>query len=171
MPGSVQLTLPGVPDVYQGTESVQVALVDPDNRRPVDAQALADALGRLDAGDAPRTLAEEKLLVTSRALRVRRDHAAAFVGQEAGYRPLPASSGNALAFARTSGTEPVAITVATRLALSLERLGGWGTHTVALPDGVWRGGPPGPDGRGGRRELAELLDRLPVALLVRAHHG
>ena len=31
----VQLTMPGVPDVYQGTEGEYLALVDPDNRRPV----------------------------------------------------------------------------------------------------------------------------------------
>ena len=33
---AIQLTMPGVPDVYQGTELVDLSLVDPDNRRPVD---------------------------------------------------------------------------------------------------------------------------------------
>jgi (1->4)-alpha-D-glucan 1-alpha-D-glucosylmutase len=37
----LQLTAPGVPDVYQGDEDEFVALVDPDNRRPVDWAALA----------------------------------------------------------------------------------------------------------------------------------
>src|SRR5205823_2618226 len=32
----VQLTMPGIPDVYQGTELWEDSLVDPDNRRPVD---------------------------------------------------------------------------------------------------------------------------------------
>ena len=32
----LHLTLPGVPDVYQGTEFWDLSLVDPDNRRPVD---------------------------------------------------------------------------------------------------------------------------------------
>ena len=32
----VQLTMPGVPDVYQGCELGGLSLVDPDNRRPVD---------------------------------------------------------------------------------------------------------------------------------------
>src|SRR4029077_17968155 len=32
----IQLTAPGVPDVYQGTELWDDSLVDPDNRRPVD---------------------------------------------------------------------------------------------------------------------------------------
>ena len=32
----LQLCLPGVPDTYQGCEVVDLSLVDPDNRRPVD---------------------------------------------------------------------------------------------------------------------------------------
>ena len=32
----LKLTLPGVPDIYQGTELWDLSLVDPDNRRPVD---------------------------------------------------------------------------------------------------------------------------------------
>ncbi|MCB2052982.1 MAG: malto-oligosyltrehalose synthase [Geminicoccaceae bacterium] len=37
----LKLTLPGVPDIYQGSESVDLSLVDPDNRRPVDYPRLA----------------------------------------------------------------------------------------------------------------------------------
>lgn len=162
----VQLTLPGVADVYQGTEVPAVALVDPDNRRPVDWPALAAALDRLEH-DEPRTLADEKLVVTSRALRVRRTHAAAFTGPDAGYLPVPASTGNALAFARTAAGTPRVVTVATRLALSLARLGGWGDHTVVLPDGRWHDVLTGRTVDGGSLGLAALLDRLPVALLVR----
>ncbi len=69
----LQLTLPGVPDVYQGCEIVDLSLVDPDNRRPVDHVALAERLERLDAGEPPADLDDEKLLVTSRTLRLRRD--------------------------------------------------------------------------------------------------
>jgi (1->4)-alpha-D-glucan 1-alpha-D-glucosylmutase len=32
----IKLTVPGVPDIYQGTELWDFSLVDPDNRRPVD---------------------------------------------------------------------------------------------------------------------------------------
>src|SRR5262249_61082233 len=32
----LKLTVPGVPDIYQGTELWDLSLVDPDNRRPVD---------------------------------------------------------------------------------------------------------------------------------------
>lgn len=46
-------TVPGVPDLYQGTEFWDFSLVDPDNRRPVDfatrATALASAPANLNA--------------------------------------------------------------------------------------------------------------------------
>src|SRR5207249_2951947 len=35
----LRLTLPGVPDIYQGCEVWDLSLVDPDNRRPVDFDA------------------------------------------------------------------------------------------------------------------------------------
>ncbi|MCU1431563.1 MAG: treY [Actinotalea sp.] len=162
----VQLTLPGVADVYQGTEATALALVDPDNRRAVPFDALAATLARLDAGEAPRGLAEEKQLVTSRALRTRRGDPATFIGEDSGYVPVPSSSGNAFAFARTAGGVPQAVTVVTRLALSLERLGGWGEHTLALPEGTWTDVLTGRERAGGVVRLAELLDTLPVALLV-----
>jgi len=162
----VQLTLPGVADVYQGTEVPAIALVDPDNRRPVDVDRLSSLLDRLEH-EAPAGLDAEKLLVTARALAVRREHPEAFVGETAGYRAVPCSTGNAFAFARTAGGEPVAVTVVTRLALALNRLGGWGEHMVVLPDGAWQDRLTGRPVPGGPVALAELLDLLPVALLVR----
>lgn len=164
----VQLTLPGIPDVYQGTEVPSVALVDPDNRRPVDAVALEARLARLDEGAGPRDLADEKLLVTSRALRVRRDLPEAFTGPEAGYRALAHSSGHLVSFTRTVDGVPRVVTLATRLGVGLERLGGWAEHTVALPDGTWHDVLTGHEVAGGVQEVAPLLDRFPVALLVRS---
>ena len=41
----IQLTAPGVPDVYQGTELWDDSLVDPDNRRPVDFTVRRDGAG------------------------------------------------------------------------------------------------------------------------------
>jgi (1->4)-alpha-D-glucan 1-alpha-D-glucosylmutase len=162
----VQLTLPGVADVYQGTEVPRPTLVDPDNRRPVDAVPLAARLARLDDGAGPRDLADEKLLVTSRALRLRRDVPAAFVGPDAGFLPLAHSSGNTLAYARTSAGRPRVAVVATRLATIVERLGGWAEHSIALPEGRWRDVLTGAPQDGGVRPVAELLERLPVTLLV-----
>ncbi|RHA41613.1 malto-oligosyltrehalose synthase [Cellulomonas rhizosphaerae] len=164
----VQLTMPGVADVYQGTEVPTADLVDPDNRRPVDADSLAARLARLDDGAGPRDLADEKLLVTSRALRLRRDVPEAFVGTGAGFLPLAHSAGNALSYARTVDGIPRVAVVATRLGAALDRLGGWADHSVALPEGSWHDVLTDREVTGGVVEVGALLDRLPVALLVRA---
>ncbi|WP_084101302.1 malto-oligosyltrehalose synthase [Demequina sp. NBRC 110051] len=163
----IQLTMPGIPDTYQGTETLAPSLVDPDNRRPVDYDALAETLERVTSGAKPRTLAEEKLLVTARALQTRRDHPEAFTGDDCGYVPLPSSSGHAVVYARTDGESPQVITAATRLGLDLEKLGGWREHTVTLPEGRWRDVLSRHAFEGGTVELHALLGARPVALLVR----
>lgn len=163
----IQLTMPGVPDIYQGTEAVNPTLVDPDNRRPVDFQANASTLGRVLGRSKPRSLSEEKLLVTARALHARRLHEDAFTGPDAGYQPLPSSSGHAVVFARSVADDPRVVTVATRVALDLESLGGWSDHTVQLPAGSWRDVIGRTTFEGGAVSLAELLKHFPVALLVR----
>jgi (1->4)-alpha-D-glucan 1-alpha-D-glucosylmutase len=163
----VQLLMPGVPDVYQGTELVDLSLVDPDNRRPVDFADRRARLARLDAGASPRDLDDEKLLVTSRALRLRRDHPEWFVGEQAQYHAVATSTGNAFALGR-GDDEPRVVGVATRLAVSLDRYGGWQDHTVTLPDVVWCDVLTGRSLDGGAVRLADLLSPLPVALLVRA---
>ncbi|NHU84797.1 malto-oligosyltrehalose synthase [Kocuria sp. JC486] len=169
----VQLTMPGVPDVYQGSEQWAPALVDPDNRRPVDhaqiAQRLAELDKRRDDPAVPRVhsvpalddTGDAKLLLTSRALRLRRDHADLFTG----YTPLTATGSAAehlFAFDRGG-----AVPVATRLPLGLARDGGWGDTVLELPACAWVD-----ELTGGRFEgtvrVSELLDLLPVALLRRA---
>ncbi|MEJ5944566.1 malto-oligosyltrehalose synthase [Pseudokineococcus basanitobsidens] len=166
----VQLTMPGVPDVYQGTELGERSLVDPDNRRAVDYDRRSTLLERLDGGARPRDLDEEKLLVTSRALRTRRDLAGAFTGPGTGYAPLPTSSGYAVAFARTQDGEARAVTVATRLPDALARYGGWGEHSLTLPEaatgGRWTDVLSGRSYDAGAARLADVLADLPVALLV-----
>ena len=49
----LKLTCPGVPDIYQGDEAEALALVDPDNRRPVDWGRLALLLGPVASGTGP----------------------------------------------------------------------------------------------------------------------
>lgn len=159
----IQLTMPGVPDVYQGSELVDLSLVDPDNRRTVNYQDRIERLARLDDGARPSCLAEEKLLVTSRALRLRKHLPEAFAGS---YTPLPTSSGHAVAFAR-GATEAAAVTIATRLPVALHRLGGWGDSTVVLPAGDWQDVLTDKPVGGGAARIAELLADLPVALLAR----
>ena len=167
---ALQLILPGVPDVYQGTELVDRSLVDPDNRRAVDYDDRRTRLAHLDAGGAPRDLDDEKLLLTSRALRLRRELPHAFVGPDAGYEPVATSTGNAFALARGPVGAPEVVLVVTRRPGELDRLGGWGRHTVSLPEGRWldvlnrHGGPR----EGGSTAAEELLGQLPVALLRRS---
>ncbi len=115
--GLAQLVLkvaaPGVPDFYQGTELWQFALVDPDNRRPVDYKhraAMLDELRRREAEEFEpliRQLAatpeqdETKLWITYRALAFRKAHAELFAHGE--YIPLQAQGACArhvVAFAR-----------------------------------------------------------------------
>ncbi|MFC5264956.1 malto-oligosyltrehalose synthase [Kribbella qitaiheensis] len=157
----VQLTMPGVPDVYQGSEFVDLSLVDPDNRRPVDYLRRLERLTRLDDGANPDGLSDEKLLVTSRALRLRRQQPEAFAGS---YTPLPTSSGHAVAFARGDSV----VTIATRLPVALHRLGGWGDSTVVLPEGEWRDVLTGRSVGSGAARIHDLLADLPVALLTRS---
>ncbi|HEU5266876.1 MAG TPA: malto-oligosyltrehalose synthase, partial [Jatrophihabitans sp.] len=158
----MQLTMPGVPDVYQGTEVFTDSLVDPDNRQPVDFARLTSLLRELDAAAAPPPVdasGAAKLWVTSRALRLRRDRPELF----AGYTEVPvtgAAGEHAVAFDRGG-----AVTVATRLPVRLARDGGWrdtaldlaGEHTDVLTGRMFAGDVA----------LAELLSTYPVALLVR----
>jgi (1->4)-alpha-D-glucan 1-alpha-D-glucosylmutase len=162
------MTAPGVPDLYQGSELWDLALVDPDNRRPVDYELRRRLLGELEglAAKDAWLRAEEglpKLLLVQRALQLRKRRPAAF-GAGAAYRPLPVrgpKARHAVAFARAEEV----VTVVPRLIL---RLGGdWAGTELDLPPGSWRDELSGAAVEGGRRPLAELLGSFPVALLAR----
>jgi (1->4)-alpha-D-glucan 1-alpha-D-glucosylmutase len=120
----VHLTAPGVPDVYRGDELWFQALVDPDNRRPVDWDARAnrlaevqramdqsaegDGIPRADVLQQWRDGIEDgrlKLYLTTRLLRLRRDDGAATF-TAGGYRPVAAEGAHAervVAFRRAEG--------------------------------------------------------------------
>ncbi|MGW4928854.1 malto-oligosyltrehalose synthase [Agromyces sp. NPDC004153] len=158
----IQLTAPGVPDVYQGSELWEQSLVDPDNRRPVDFDLRRRILAMLDAGALPQVGAggAAKLLVTSRALRLRRDRPELFTG----YEPLAASGPAAehlVAFDRGG-----AITLATRLPVGLAARGGWGDTAIEIGSAPVVDVITGVRHAGGELQLADLLDRYPVALLA-----
>jgi (1->4)-alpha-D-glucan 1-alpha-D-glucosylmutase len=160
----LQLTMPGVPDVYQGTELWDFSLVDPDNRRPVDYAERRRLLAALDGGEVPTVDASgaAKLLVVSRVLRARRDHPDWFAGYEP-VRVTGSAADHLVAFDR-GGVVPVA----TRLPVHLAGTG-WGDTALLLPNGPWRDLLTGDrfvsDVAGVAADL--LLSRLPVALLVR----
>jgi (1->4)-alpha-D-glucan 1-alpha-D-glucosylmutase len=116
----LKLTVPGLPDIYQGDELRSLSLVDPDNRRPVDWEARRQALDQLDAGALPSE-ATRKLWLITRALELRRARPAAFSG---GYEPLDAGP-RTVAFLR--GGE----------VLAAAAIRGDG-DPVELPEGRWR---------------------------------
>ena len=174
----IQLTMVGVPDVYQGCELAGLSLVDPDNRRAIDFARRRSMLADLDAGrldaaslnrvtDATARLDAAKLLVTARTLRLRRARPEWFAG---GYSPLTATgpaAGHVVAFQR--GQQ--AITVTTRLPSGLRGRGGWAQTTVELPGGSWTDLLSGAMYAGGAVPMTELTRQLPVALLVREEAG
>jgi len=149
----IQLTAPGIPDVYQGTELWEDSLVDPDNRRPVDYRERREALN---------SLSHPKIRVVTAALTLRRERPDTFL--KGGYTPVLAqgpAAGHLVAFLRGDDV----LTAATRHSVTLAETG-WGDTALVLPDGVWTDRIGG--GRYSGRALAEeLLANMPVALLER----
>jgi (1->4)-alpha-D-glucan 1-alpha-D-glucosylmutase len=152
----LKLTSPGVPDVYQGDELWDLALVDPDNRRPVDWQERRRALAALAAGAAP-TRATRKLHLIRRALDLRARRPEPFAGA---YRPLAADPA---AFAYARGDAIIA-------AMPLTLAGP--DAVIEVPDdlrGPWSSALTGDAHDLGRQtSVAALAGDFPVALLERA---
>jgi (1->4)-alpha-D-glucan 1-alpha-D-glucosylmutase len=80
----LKLTSPGVPDLYQGDELEALALVDPDNRRPVDFARRERVLEELRGGAEPAE-ETEKLYLTWKTLELRARRPEVFAGS---YEPL-----------------------------------------------------------------------------------
>ncbi len=195
----LKLTSPGVPDVYQGTETWDLSLVDPDNRRPVDYAKRARLLRDLRRRRDPARLAAElvqskadgriKLWVTHRVLACRRERRDLFGAGD--YAPIDVrgqAQDHVCAFARRSAEQEVIVAVP-RLIATLCRgelsdpVGGaiWGDTGLALPRAA--------DGqtyrnvftdevvrtavgdRGRELRLAEVFATVPVALLARMDNG
>ena len=158
----IQLTAPGVPDVYQGSELWETSLVDPDNRRDVDFTLRRELLAAIDGGEHPPIDATgaAKLLVTSAALRLRRDRRELFTR----YAPMSAigdAANHLIAFDRGG-----AVTLATRLPVGLAARGGWGSTTVLLPQRSIVDVITGVEYEGGELEVGLLLRQYPVAILA-----
>ncbi|MFF5274045.1 malto-oligosyltrehalose synthase [Streptomyces sp. NPDC000133] len=154
----VQLTMPGVPDLYQGTEQEYAALVDPDNRQPFRRPPEDGSVG-------------EKAALTVAALRLRRERPEHF-GESGTYTPLPAkgpAAAHCLAFCRSGEV----VTAVTRLSLRLAGAGGWRGTELTLPDdGTWTDLlTPDREFSGGTVAVAELFAERPVALLSRVGRG
>jgi (1->4)-alpha-D-glucan 1-alpha-D-glucosylmutase len=192
---AVKMLSPGVPDIYQGHEGIELSLVDPDNRRPVDfgrrAGWLAEAQQTLALPDRRPRLAEwlhgvadgrAKFWTLWRALDLRRTHEALLTHGD--YLPLEPTGGRArhlVAFARQDA-DGLVLLVAGRLTASLGLAAGepplgavWGDTAVVLPPEI----DPGAgfdDAISGERHappagralaVSALLAHWPAALLVR----
>jgi len=169
----LKLTVPGVPDIYQGGELWDLSLVDPDNRRPVDWNAgrgLLEAIGEGCVADlaAHRRDGSEKLSVTRKLLALRRSHPELLT--EGDYQPLEVTGRNSehlCAFMRSRGEERLVIAVP-RLVHRLYRDGtaDWGATSLALPAGGWRDVLTGGRVDGGVEvPVSGLLADFPVAVL------
>ncbi|MCC6611095.1 MAG: malto-oligosyltrehalose synthase [Burkholderiales bacterium] len=147
----IKLASPGVPDIYQGNETLDFSLVDPDNRRPVDyarRRGMLEELKELarNAQSRPHGLAHvaramanapengrAKLWTTWRTLELRREQPQLF--ERGDYVALAATGARArhvVGFARRFNGGAV-IAVAGRLWASL----GVDAGTPPLGDAVW----------------------------------
>lgn len=153
---ALRLTLPGVPDTYQGAELWEQSLVDPDNRRPVDFAARAAMLAALPPGAAPFanwTAPVAKLALTARLLTLRRERPELFA---ADYRPLELAA-PLIGFTREADGARLLVAAALRH-------GDAAPGRLSLPDGRWREvltGTEVDDPAAGH-----AFDVLPVAVLV-----
>jgi (1->4)-alpha-D-glucan 1-alpha-D-glucosylmutase len=148
------LTVPGVPDIYQGTELWDDSLVDPDNRRPVDYTVRRQEL---------KSLQHTKIRVVTAALQLRRARPDTFL--RGGHHPVLAAGAGAdhvVAFRRGDDV----LVAVTRWTVHLEQTG-WGDTVVELPDGSWTDALTGAV-LTGTVPAADLFAELPVALLERS---
>ncbi len=169
---ALQLTCPGVPDLFQGAPAELLSLVDPDNRRPPDWRRWRRLVERsATRPDAPLDPGEPDLARTRlvrRMLDVRRRRPDAF-GPAAGYVVLDASgpsSERILAFARTDveGRPAVAVVVARPVSDRTRSP----DAEVALPAGRWRNLVDGSDVEGASLPVSSLVGDVGVAVLAAA---
>lgn len=132
----LRMTCPGVPDTYQGREGWDFSLVDPDNRTPVDFDALRQAQGagsELVSNPASWRGDHMKVALVSRLLQARKRHADLF--GNASYRPVAVEGPRAahiLAFERHSGKQSALVAVSLQCARAL-----CGHHEIAPPSDWW----------------------------------
>ena len=170
----LKCTLPGVPDVYQGTEFWDLSLVDPDNRRPVDyaarRRALADDTPVADLlRHWPDGRLKQRVIATLLSDRAR----SPLLYADGDYRPVPMRGARArdlLAFERSCGGESLLVLVP-RLTGEAEAgpplRGAWDGTVVAATPGPWRDlltGAVAEIAEGGH-PAGELLRTLPIAVL------
>ncbi len=168
----IRLAAPGIPDIYQGAERLDLSLVDPDNRRPVDFAALARELGKdVARAPTPENIADgsfKQYLVAS-GLRLRAARPSVFA--EGDYVPLTASGPkeeHVAAFLRRH-QDGVVLALAPRMPMALlaqDRpaipFQAWGDTMLEMPGDL--AGTVLFDALDGRQ--FELASPMPVAALL-----
>ncbi|HUE26076.1 MAG TPA: hypothetical protein VMP89_04830, partial [Solirubrobacteraceae bacterium] len=151
----LKLTAPGVPDTYQGDELPYRALVDPDNRRPVDWAYRQAMLRRLMGGSQP--VAEtRKLFLILRLLGLRARRPEVFLG--GAHEPLDAGPAGC-AFVR--GGQVL-------VAVGLPRADADGGAALHGAGGRWRDVLSGEERSISEREpLAQVVDEFGIAVFER----
>jgi (1->4)-alpha-D-glucan 1-alpha-D-glucosylmutase len=167
----LKLTAPGIPDIYQGTEIWNLSLVDPDNRSPVDFEIRTKLLAELDGLTPEQILARAadglpKLWMIRQALRARHANAESF-GPNGTYTPLWPAGPKAGAIVAYQRGENVAVAVP-RLSVANAD---WDSTVLEIPAGKWKNQFTGETLDGGKIDMAALLARFPVALLIRESAG
>ncbi|MFZ3237083.1 MAG: malto-oligosyltrehalose synthase [Stellaceae bacterium] len=182
---ALKLTLPGMPDIYQGAELWDLSLVDPDNRRPVDYRTRIELLAQISAslqknrGAAMLAMLADwrdpriKLAVTATLLDYRRGHPRLF--SEGGYEPLAATGPKAdqvCAFARSHDSAAL-IVAAVRFPARLDGDQDWTGTAIPWPAAAdagndWRDLLSGRvvECRGEAIDAATVLRDMPVAVLA-----
>jgi maltooligosyltrehalose synthase len=171
----LKLVVPGVPDIYQGTEFWDFSLVDPDNRRPVDFALRSAGLDVAPTEDLARSWRDGRIkqALIHRVLTLRRNKPDLFA--DGGYEPLAVTgrfADHIIAFERRRGADAM-VTVAPRVASALLvqreigfRLDAWGDTTVMLRSNRAKNIFDGQVFGHANTRVAELFGQLPFALLV-----
>ncbi|EIM28143.1 malto-oligosyltrehalose synthase [Microvirga lotononidis] len=175
----LKMTLPGVPDIYQGTEFWDFSLVDPDNRRPVDYEARIKALDMNEPAAALMESWPEGRIKQYILMRLLHDRAAApDLYAEGDYQPLSLEgefSTHLLGYLRQHDDTALAVIVP-RLWNGLTDSEDnpsdqptWGDTAVSLPHGRWKNVLTREDIliESDHAAMASLLGTLPFAVLKR----
>lgn len=175
----LKLTIPGMPDIYQGCELWDFSMVDPDNRRPVDfveRTAALDAVQAdmaLDRAEAVGTYVASwrdgrlKLALTCALLALRRDHSALFA--DGSYEAIAArgpGSDGVCAFRRQAGGDEIVVAVA-RFPGRRETAGFDAGTALDLPRGRWTDALTGRSFNEGGVGTGKLFELIPAVVLVR----
>ncbi len=146
----LRLTLPGVPDLFQGAEFWDFSLVDPDNRRPVDYAARRTALDAWPSSPSWRDGASKQALI-ARLLGDRRARPDLFTAPLRHVALTGARADQALVFERVSATGKLVVVAALHGARACMDRG------QPLIDPEWWADTVLPDGR----RLAEVVGQEP----------